>query len=102
VALAAPAQADADEDEGPGGLESAPQAPGRADEAEEGDQPGDLPQAVTLLPADVQMIGYRVMWALAGVVALAASVISWFLRAPETEPAAGPQRAATGRAAAPA
>jgi hypothetical protein len=44
-----------------------------------------LPPAVTLLPAEVQMLGYRLMWALAGVIALGGAAISWFLRDDESE-----------------
>ena len=55
------------------------------DESETGAGGGELSAAVTALPADVQMIGYRVMWALAGIVALSASAISYFLRDPEGE-----------------
>jgi MFS family permease len=55
-----------------------------------GDDEGDdveagLSQAVTSLPAEVQMNGYRWMWALAGVIALAGAGMSWFLREGEEE-----------------
>jgi EmrB/QacA subfamily drug resistance transporter len=45
----------------------------------------DLPEAVTTLPGEVQMQGYRIMWALGGLVALAGAAISWFLRDPEAD-----------------
>jgi MFS family permease len=61
---------------------------------------GELSAAITSLPAEVQMIGYRIMWALAGLVSLGAAAISWYLRDPETEaedaPAAAPARSAGG------
>ena len=48
-----------------------------------------LSQAVTSLPADVQMLGYRLMWGLAGVIALGGSALSWYGRDEEesAEPA---------------
>jgi EmrB/QacA subfamily drug resistance transporter len=39
-----------------------------------------LNPAVTSLPAAVQMLGYRLMWGLAGVIALAGSALSWYAR----------------------
>jgi hypothetical protein len=35
---------------------------------------------VTSLPAVVQLLGYRLMWGLAGVVAVAGAALSWFGR----------------------
>jgi MFS family permease len=67
-----------------------------------------LSQAVTSLPADTQMLGYRLMWGLAGVIALGGAVLSWKGRDEEesTEPApaqtageARPYRRATPRTA---
>lgn len=39
-----------------------------------------LTPAVTSLPARVQMLGYRLMWGLAGVIALAGAALSWYGR----------------------
>jgi MFS family permease len=44
-----------------------------------------LSQAVTSLPASVQMLGYRLMWGLAGVIALGGAALSWFGRDDESE-----------------
>ncbi|HEX8969811.1 MAG TPA: MFS transporter, partial [Chloroflexota bacterium] len=54
-----------------------------------------LSQAVTSLPADVQMLGYRLMWGLAGVIALGGAGLSWFAREEESDESA-PQPAAAG------
>jgi MFS family permease len=62
---------------------------------------GELSAAITALPADVQMIGYRIMWALAGVVAFGAAAISYFLRDPETDAEPSPAPTATPAAGAP-
>lgn len=40
----------------------------------------ELNPAVTSLPPDVQMIGYRIMWGVAGLMALGAAALSWFGR----------------------
>src|SRR5262249_44901511 len=56
------------------------------DDSDRGGAGGELSAAITSLPADVQMIGYRVMWALAGVVAFAAAGISYYMRDTEAEP----------------
>jgi hypothetical protein len=55
---------------------------------------GGLSAAVTSLPANVQMIGYRLMWALAGVISIGAAAISYFLRDPESEEEVQPRPAA--------
>jgi hypothetical protein len=39
------------------------------------------------------MIGYRLMWALAGLISIAAAGISYFLRDPESEDEADPRPA---------
>jgi EmrB/QacA subfamily drug resistance transporter len=62
---------------------------------------GELSAAITALPADVQMTGYRIMWALAGVVAFGAAAISYFLRDPETDAEPSPAPTATPAAGAP-
>jgi EmrB/QacA subfamily drug resistance transporter len=69
------------------------------DDSEQASRDTGLSQAVINLPADVQMLGYRLMWALAGLIALGGAAISWFLRDEETEgrkeadrPAPMPQR----------
>jgi EmrB/QacA subfamily drug resistance transporter len=49
------------------------------DSASEADT-GGLSQAVTSLPATVQMLGYRLMWGLAGVIALGGAALSWYGR----------------------
>jgi EmrB/QacA subfamily drug resistance transporter len=61
------------------------------DEGATGHQKGELSAAITSLPADVQMSGYRFMWGLAGIVSLIGAAISYFLRAPETEGEAEPR-----------
>jgi hypothetical protein len=62
-----------------------------------------LSQAVTMLPAEVQMNGYRLMWGLAGVIALAGAGISWFMRDEEADDSAMMRaRAAPVRQPAPA
>jgi EmrB/QacA subfamily drug resistance transporter len=64
------------------------------DDGDAGHKGGELSAAIISLPADVQMIGYRIMWALAGVVAFGAAGISYFMRDPETEAESAPLRAA--------
>ncbi len=49
---------------------------------------GGLAQAVTSLPAAVQMLGYRLMWGLAGVISLVGAAISWFARESEEDESA--------------
>ena len=44
---------------------------------------GGLSLAVTSLPADVQMLGYRLMWAMAGLISLGGAAVSWYMRAEE-------------------
>jgi EmrB/QacA subfamily drug resistance transporter len=64
-----------------------------ADDEAGGEREAGLSQAVTSLPAEVQMLGYRLMWALAGIIALGGAAISWYLReddAPERTPAPAP------------
>jgi hypothetical protein len=67
-----------------------------ADDSDSSGGGNELSPAITSLAPDVQMIGYRFMWALAGLVALGGAAISWFLRDPEAEaefevrPAAAP------------
>jgi EmrB/QacA subfamily drug resistance transporter len=63
-----------------------------------------LSQAVTSLPAAVQMSGYRLMWGLAGVIALGGAVLSWYGRDEEENaehvaaaPAAAPPSPSTRR-----
>jgi EmrB/QacA subfamily drug resistance transporter len=53
------------------------------DDSQQGAGGGGLSLAVTSLPADVQMLGYRLMWALAGFIALGGAAISWFMREDE-------------------
>jgi EmrB/QacA subfamily drug resistance transporter len=56
----------------------------------------ELSAAVTSLPADVQMQGYRIMWGVAGVMALGAALVSWFGReVDEYEVSPGPAAATT-------
>lgn len=69
------------------------------DVPDDGDsQGGDegLSQAVTSLPADVQMLGYRLMWGLAGVIALGGAALSWYGRDEEEAEEAAPAPAAAG------
>jgi MFS family permease len=62
----------------------------------------ELSAAITSLAPEVQMIGYRVMWALAGFVALGGAAISWFLRDPGAEAESEDRLAAAPLAPAPA
>ncbi len=52
------------------------------DSSDSGDS-GDLSPAVTSLPPPVQMSGYRLMWGLAGIIALAGAALSFFGREEE-------------------
>jgi hypothetical protein len=73
-----------------------------ADDESGGDREAGLSQAVTSLPADVQMLGYRLMWGLAGIIALGGAGISWYLREddlPERAPAVTPGPAVAVRPA---
>jgi EmrB/QacA subfamily drug resistance transporter len=54
-----------------------------------------LSQAVTSLPADTQMLGYRLMWGLAGVIALGGAVLSWKGREEEESTELAPAPAAS-------
>jgi hypothetical protein len=56
-----------------------------ADDSQQGGNDTGLSQAVTSLPADVQMLGYRLMWALAGLISLGGAAISWFMRDDEED-----------------
>jgi EmrB/QacA subfamily drug resistance transporter len=56
----------------------------------------DLSSAVTSLPAEVQFNGYKVMWGVAGLLALGGAALSWFGREDEEE---SPEPAATRRSA---
>jgi EmrB/QacA subfamily drug resistance transporter len=58
-----------------------------------------LSQAVTSLPADVQMLGYRLMWGLAGLISLGGAALSWFGREGEEEVVASTPRRMAVRAA---
>jgi EmrB/QacA subfamily drug resistance transporter len=60
-------------------------------------QGSGLSQAVTSLPAEVQMLGYRLMWALAGLISLGGAVLSWFGREGEEEVLASPPRTVASR-----
>jgi hypothetical protein len=54
----------------------------------------ELSATVTSLPPDVQMQGYRIMWGVAGVMALGAALVSWFGReVDEYEVSPGPAAA---------
>ena len=54
-----------------------------------------LSHAVTSLPAEVQMLGYRLMWGLAGLISLGGAALSWFGRQGDEEVvAANPRRIA--------
>jgi len=59
------------------------------DDSDTGDTGGELSTAITTLPAEVQMNGYRFMWALAGLVSLGAAVISYYMRDAEESEAEG-------------
>jgi MFS family permease len=50
------------------------------DDSSETSDTSGLSPAVTSLPAAVQMLGYKLMWGLAGVVALAGAALSWYGR----------------------
>jgi EmrB/QacA subfamily drug resistance transporter len=68
------------------------------DDSDSGGNDQGLSQAVTSLPPDVQMSGYRLMWGLAGVIALGGGILSWYGRdgeeSDEPAPAQAPARAA--------
>ena len=66
------------------------------DSADSGGDTG-LSQAVTSLPAEVQMLGYRLMWGLAGLISLGGAAISWFMRADEDLTDVGPPPPAATR-----
>jgi EmrB/QacA subfamily drug resistance transporter len=53
------------------------------DDSSDSSNASNLSQAVTSLPASVQMLGYRLMWGLAGVIALGGAALSWFGREAE-------------------
>jgi EmrB/QacA subfamily drug resistance transporter len=55
------------------------------DDSQTDAQDSGLSQAVTSLPAEVQMLGYRLMWALAGLISLGGAALSWFGREGEEE-----------------
>jgi hypothetical protein len=50
------------------------------DDSASSNDASDLSPAVTALPPAVQMNGYRLMWALAGLIALGGAGLSWFGR----------------------
>jgi EmrB/QacA subfamily drug resistance transporter len=50
----------------------------------------ELNPAITSLPPDVQMLGYRIMWGVAGLMALGAAGFSWFGRNVDEYEFAGP------------
>jgi len=60
-------------------------------------QDSGLSQVVTSLPAEVQMLGYRLMWGLAGLISLGGAALSWFGREGEEEVLASPPRPVTPR-----
>jgi EmrB/QacA subfamily drug resistance transporter len=51
----------------------------------ESDSGSDLSPAVTSLPAEVQFNGYKLMWGLAGMIALGGAALSWYGRQKEDE-----------------
>jgi hypothetical protein len=55
------------------------------DDSQTNDKGSGLSQAVTSLPADVQMLGYRLMWGLAGLISLGGAAVSWFAREEEEQ-----------------
>jgi EmrB/QacA subfamily drug resistance transporter len=55
------------------------------DDSSDSSSSSDLSPAVTSLPADVQFNGYKIMWGLAGLLALGGAAISWFGREDEEE-----------------
>jgi EmrB/QacA subfamily drug resistance transporter len=66
-----------------------------ADDSESDAGNDGLSTSVTSLPADVQMLGYRLMWGLAGVIALGGAGLSWFGREEEDEDESRPLPAAS-------
>jgi hypothetical protein len=70
------------------------------DDSSDSSDNGDLSPAVTSLPAEVQFNGYKLMWAMAGLLALGGAVLSWFGReqeeADEREAAPAPAAAPRG------
>jgi EmrB/QacA subfamily drug resistance transporter len=71
------------------------------DDSQPGGNDNGLSQAVTSLPPEVQMLGYRLMWGLAGLISLGGAAVSWFMREDEDLTEAGPS-AARDHARAPA
>ena len=67
------------------------------DDSETDSQDSGLSQAVTSLPAEVQMLGYRLMWALAGLISFGGAALSWFGREGEEEVLASAPRTAAAR-----
>ena len=67
------------------------------DDSEADSKEGGLSQAVTSLPADVQMLGYRLMWGLAGLISLGGAALSWFGREGEDEVLASAPRGVSVR-----
>ncbi len=68
-----------------------------AEDSASDSQDTGLSQAVTSLPADVQMLGYRLMWALAGLISLGGAALSWFGREDEEEVQAAARRTVPAR-----
>jgi hypothetical protein len=60
------------------------------DDSQQGGDDNGLSQAVTSLPPEVQMLGYRLMWGLAGLISLGGAAVSWFMREDEDLSEAGP------------
>jgi MFS family permease len=67
------------------------------DDSETDSQDSGLSQAVTSLPAEVQMLGYRLMWALAGLISFGGAALSWFGREGDEEVLASAPRTAAAR-----
>jgi EmrB/QacA subfamily drug resistance transporter len=63
------------------------------DDSQPGGNDNGLSQAVTSLPPEVQMLGYRLMWGLAGLISLGGAAVSWFMREDEDLTEAGPSAA---------
>jgi hypothetical protein len=67
------------------------------DDSSDSSDNSDLSPAVTSLPAEVQFNGYKLMWAIAGLLALGGAALSWFGReqdeADEREAAPAPAAA---------
>src|SRR5579859_7486924 len=62
------------------------------DDSSDSSDASGLSQAVTSLPPEVQFNGYKLMWGLAGLIALGGAAVSWFGREEEEDAQARPDQ----------